>query len=568
MAVGNIVGVEPLDNGAYNFVDKGGKKMTLFGPEAEDLAQRFRASDELQRGTKPTAQVTQEDLVQGAGGFGGFGGQVPQPNIATDAPAPVPGLEGPPASIARPPEAEAAPEAPSLAQAGARFTDDKGNVISQQPDGSWVKVKTTAPTRGGMMEKSRSISGGFQQDPDYLAATEQAFRGQAESQAKGAEIAVNEAQVEQAYLAQQQRQNAMRIEQQQAQQKTIEDGIRAKQAEYDLINESYKAQKVDPWRGMGTGQKIGLALFGALGAFGAGMAKSPNFVQAMIDGYIERQIREQEREIAVKREQAQNTLADLEKKLGSRDLAKTALSAMLTERTQLQLQNMTASLKAPKIVAAFQDANAKLTQQYADKLEEYRQKAGGQITKSIVNVPGSAGGTSVTPLSLDEAAKVKNLYKETGPKKDPGAVKEERELAIAAERLNSYEDRLKDYDEDAVPLTKENRWIGGRIRTGVQDWFAGEGTSTRTAGAEEQQLIQDFESVKTDLTGAMAKGAGTGTLSDGDRAAIQQGLAPGASVGIMRRAIAAAREVNQRSAEVIRKFGPVPAQEIPTRPVE
>jgi hypothetical protein len=569
MAVGNIVGVEPIGPGAYNFLDKGGKKMTLFGPEAEELAQRFKASEDLARGTQPTAQVTQDDLVQGAGGFGGFGGQVSQPELATDAPAPAPGVEGPPPSIARPPEGEMAPQQQAQAPSGARFSDGKGGTIQQLPDGSWVTVKTTAPSKGGMVEKSRSIAGGFAPSQEYIGATEQAFQGQAEAQAKGAELAVNEANIEQSYLAEQQRQNALAIEQQQKQQQAIQDGIRQKQAEYDMINERYKTQKVDPFRGMGTFQKVMLAVSSALGAFGASMARSPNFAQQMIDGFIERNVREQEREIAVKREQAQNTLADLEKRLGSMDLAKTALGAMMRERVQLGLQAQMAALKAPKAVAAFQDANAQLTQKYADMLEEYRQKAGGQVTRSIVNVPGSAGGTTVAPVSLDTAAQLKKLYGDGAPKRDPGAVKEERELAVAGENINFMEDRLKRYEEDDVPLVADNRWIGGRARVAMQDWLLGSGSAMRTMGEDDRALIQDYEAVKNAVQGAMAKAAGMGTaMSDSERATVAQGLAPSATVGSLRRALAAAREINQRSQQVVKEFGPVPAQEIPTRPVE
>ena len=90
----------------------------------------------------------------------------------------------------------------------------------------------------------------------------------------------------------------------------------------------------------------------------------------------------------------------------------------------------------------------------------------------------------------------------------------------------------------------------------------------RTSGKENQQLVQDYESIKTDLTGVIAKGAGTGTLSDGDRAAITQGIAPGATVEELDRAIAIAEDVNRRTMKYIQEFGAVPAQEIPTRPVE
>jgi hypothetical protein len=170
---------------------------------------------------------------------------------------------------------------------------------------------------------------------------------------------------------------------------------------------------------------------------------------------------------------------------------------------------------------------------------------------------------------LDTAAQLKKLYGDGAPKRDPGAVKEERELAQQGENIDFMEDRLKRYGDDDVPLVADNRWIGGRARVAIQDWMFGGGSSQRTMGEDDRALIQDYESVKNSIQGAMAKASGMGTaMSDSERAVVTQGLAPGATVGSLRRALAAAREINKRSQQVIREFGPVPAQEIPTRPVE
>lgn len=541
MAVGNIVSVEDLPTGGYNFVDKTGAKKMLFGPDADEFAARVRASEALERGTQPTAQVTQDDLVQGAGGFGGFGGQVSQPNLATDAPAPVPGLEKPPASIARETQPEAAPQQQSLAQPGAQFSDGEGGIIRQNPDGNWVRVKTTAPSKGGMVEKSRSVAGGFAPSEEYIGATEQAFQGQAEAQAKGAEIAVKEAEIEQGYLTEQLRQNALAIKSQQDQQKAIQDGIRAKQAEYDMINERYKTQKVDPFRGMGTFQKIILAVSSSLGAFGASMARSPNFTQQMIDGFIERNVREQEREIAVKREQAQNTLADLEKRLGSMDLAKAALGAMMRERVQLGLQSQMAALKAPKVVAAYQDANAKLTQKYADMMEDYRQKAGGQVTRSIVNMPGSAGGTTETPLTIDQAAKVKNLYGGDGQKQAQG---------VGSERTTKIADNaqaIMQADELAGMLQDEGD---------SEFWEPGTPGVRSIPGTDEYSKQKQLEQKTQAAITTNQKAAGIGSTED-DRKNVERGLIGGGSVAERRRgAEALAEEAAARIAAEVATLPP------------
>jgi hypothetical protein len=540
MAVGNIVGVEPLPNGGYNFVDKAGAKKTLFGPAADELVQRFKASEAL-TGPQPTAMndgaggTTASDLVVPEGGFGGFGGQVPQPKIATDVPTPVPGAEGPPASIAAP-----APQHPG--------------------------------PRGGPQEKSRTVKGGFDPSEGYIDATVGAFKEQQAGEELGAAMASQQAAEERGFLEEQQRQLVAQQQQQQQQMETIKRGVAEKQAAYDIAQSKYNNfSEIDQdriWRKKGTGASI-LAVIGAsLGAFGSALTKTPNFALEIINSAIDRDLRSQEQEIAINREAAGNALADLQRQTGSLDLAKTALGALQTQRVQMQIQAMANKAKTPAAIASFQKANGMLMQAYADKLEEYRQKATGEVTKSIVNVPGSAGGTTLRLGTVAEAQSLKNLHKSDAPRKDPGAVKEERELAVQSERLNAYEDRLARYPEDAVPKVYENRSAIGKAYEATRDWAVGAGSTQRGLDDEERELVQDFNQVKTDLTGAIAKGAGTGTLSDGDRAAIESGLAPGATVGMMRRAIAAAREVNLRSQQVIKKFGPVPAQEIPTRPVE
>jgi hypothetical protein len=570
MAVGNIVGVEPLPNGGYNFVDKAGAKKTLFGPAADELVQRFKASEAL-TGPQPTAMndgaggTTASDLVVPEGGFGGFGGQVPQPKIATDVPTPVPGAEGPPASIAAPAPQHPGPRA---LYAGSK----PGETIIQNPDGTVMVETRSAPTRGGPQEKSRTVKGGFDPSEGYIDATVGAFKEQQAGEELGAAMASQQAADERGFLEEHQRQLVAQQQQQQQQMETIKRGVAEKQAAYDIAQSKYNNfSEIDQdriWRKKGTGASI-LAVIGAsLGAFGSALTKTPNFALEIINSAIDRDLRSQEQEIAINREAAGNALADLQRQTGSLDLAKTALGALQTQRVQMQIQAMANKAKTPAAIASFQKANGMLMQAYADKLEEYRQKATGEVTKSIVNVPGSAGGTTLRLGTVAEAQSLKNLHKSDAPRKDPGAVKEERELAVQSERLNAYEDRLARYPEDAVPKVYENRSAIGKAYEATRDWAVGAGSTQRGLDDEERELVQDFNQVKTDLTGAIAKGAGTGTLSDGDRAAIESGLAPGATVGMMRRAIAAAREVNLRSQQVIKKFGPVPAQEIPTRPVE
>lgn len=435
MAVGNIVGVEPLPNGGYNFVDKAGAKKTLFGPAADELVQRFKASEAL-TAPQPTAMndgaggTTASDLVVPAGGFGGFGGQVPQPKIATDVPTPVPGAEGPPASIAR--ETQTAPQpGPQAVFAGAK----PGETVYKNSDGSIFVETRSAPTKGGMVEKSRTVKGGFGENEEYKEVMAQNLATEREGLALGVRTALEQAAEERGFLEEQQRQLVAQQQQQQQQMETIKRGVAEKQAAYDIAQSKYNNfSEIDQdriWKRKGTGARIISAISAALGAFGAALAKTPNFALEIINSEIERDIRSQEQEIAINRESAQNALADLQRQLGSMDLAKAALGAIQTQRVQLQLQGIATNAKIPSTIANFQKALAGLQQGYADKLEDYRQKATGEVTKSIVNVPGSAGGVSRRLATVSEAQAYKNLHGEGGGAKQQQGVGSERTTKIA-----------------------------------------------------------------------------------------------------------------------------------------
>lgn len=435
MAVGNIVGVEPLPNGGYNFVDKAGAKKTLFGPAADELVQRFKASEAL-TAPQPTAWndgaggTTASDLVVPAGGFGGFGGQVPQPKIATDVPTPVPGAEGPPASIAR--ETQTAPQpGPQAVFAGAK----PGETVYKNPDGSIFVETRSAPTKGGMVEKSRTVKGGFGENEEYKEVMAQNLATEREGLALGVRTALEQAAEERGFLEEQRRQLVAQQQQQQQQMETIKRGVAEKQVAYDIAQSKFNNfSEIDQdriWKRKGTGARIISAIGAALGAFGAALAKTPNFALEIINGEIERDIRSQEQEIAINRESAQNALADLQRQLGSMDLAKAALGAIQTQRVQLQLQGIATNAKIPSTIANFQKALAGLQQGYADKLEDYRQKATGEVTKSIVNVPGSAGGVSRRLATVSEAQAYKNLHGEGGGAKQQQGVGSERTTKIA-----------------------------------------------------------------------------------------------------------------------------------------
>lgn len=550
MAVGNLVDYESLGNGAFNFVDKTGGKKTFFGPEAADLAARIDATKKL--GPQPTAMndgaggTTASDLVVPEGGFGGFGGQVPQPKIATDVPTPVPGAEGPPASIAR--ETQTAPQpGPQAVFAGAK----PGETVYKNPDGSIFVETRSAPTKGGMVEKSRTVKGGFGENEEYKEVMAQNLATEREGLALGVRTALEQAAEERGFLEEQQRQLVAKQQQQQAQMETIKRGVAEKQVAYDIAQSKYNNfSEIDQdriWRKKGTGASILAVIGSALGAFGSALTKTPNFALEIINGAIDRDIRAQEQEIAINRESAQNALADLQRQLGSMDLAKAALGAIQTQRVQLQLQGIATSAKIPSTVANFQKALAGLQQGYADKLEDYRQKATGEVTKSIVNVPGSAGGVSRRLATVSEAQAYKNLHGESGGAKQQQGVGSERTTKIAdnSQAIVQASGLVKKLEGEGDSYFWEPGTPGVRSIPGTEQY------------EKQKALEQETEALIT----TNQKASGIGSTED-DRKNVERSVIGGGSVAERRAgAEAVAQQAASRIAAEIATLSPEQQQQ-------
>jgi hypothetical protein len=88
--------------------------------------------------------------------------------------------------------------------------------------------------------------------------------------------------------------------QKQAQRKQSE--IRMAELERDFQGTQIKSY----WADKNTGQKIGLALAAGLGAFGAALARSPNYAQQIIDNAVAMDLNQQQMNIAKKRQTLEN----------------------------------------------------------------------------------------------------------------------------------------------------------------------------------------------------------------------------------------------------------------------
>jgi hypothetical protein len=117
------------------------------------------------------------------------------------------------------------------------------------------------------------------------------------------------------------------------------------------------------------------ALGSALRAFGAALARTPNFAADFVQSQIDRNIRRQEAELAIKGKAADNALGDLLREQGSLKDAKAMLKQLMTERTAIEASVMASTAKDQAIAARAREVSAQLAGQVA-----IRTRRGGRAT--------------------------------------------------------------------------------------------------------------------------------------------------------------------------------------------
>jgi hypothetical protein len=371
---GQFTGYEPGPApGTFSFQTQGGQPFVFGGPQAEELKARLDATASMQPKLAQMSTGPAESMPDANGGMSAMPPQAP----AAQAPE------------AAAPAAPAAPANP-LAGFNPSHMTASGDTVFVHPETGEVRVnrRARAGSKGGLVERSRTVQGGYKPDEEYLAGTEANFQRQAEAQMVGEEAANEQASMERAYLEKQQQNLAEQAAEQQAQHDQIKSRVGELQLKYDAAEKAYSSSTVDPMAGRNPNID---SMVSGLGVVGALLNKSPNYTQQILDQEIQKNIRRQEAELQIKGDSRDNLLGRLKNELGSLDLAKSALYGMQVQQAKNEFSKIAATTgdKARQAVA-LQNA-AKLDQQYLDFRNDYMQRAEGVVTRSIVNAPGSAG---------------------------------------------------------------------------------------------------------------------------------------------------------------------------------
>lgn len=550
----------PGQPGMLNFQRPDGSSLPLFGAAAEDYRRRIDAMRAL--GPQPTAQAepamsvesTMSDAPPPTPGAESFSidEAMSQPLSAdgdmsvSPGPDPEPeweasrGVMPPPAQQ---PHASQQPQmqgaAPAESPGGQRFLslDRTGNSIVDTASGQVI-------TRGGggMSRGQRDAFEG-QVDARYDEIERRADE-QAHFTRTQARLALEQARTEDAFV--QQRMQDAQI--QAAIQAENEANIRAKLEQTMLLEErsrnAYRSGTVDRDRFF-SGEKGGankakafLAIaLGAFAQFGAGMAgrQATNPGLDMVMGRIDDDVADQERELNMKREDADNYLARAMKLDGNLAAARLATKAALLEAYQTEALAIRNQTRQPQLKLTLDQRLAELDQIKMTTVQQLMALREQTLRASM------GRGQTVRPLTLEEAGKVAGLRKtqadigqteatteKTGvetvgaAKKLTGDVLPEGDtgkamLGIYRSLGNMKQQLAENARSGGDPWTPEGQNIGGKVLRTITDTVAGEKTYRAATNSPEEVARSDsFNTMRQALLSIGTQLAGAGAPSEGE----------------------------------------------------
>lgn len=584
MPYGNITGYTPVEGtpDAYTFQTKDGGSALFFGQEAAALKEKVDAAD----AARPLLAANDAGMSEAPPVAADVGPNMsPNPGPQASPPpadVPVGGMSVPPeANQSVQPVANMSPNpgpapapAPPPGPAPVMMNGVNTGMI-QNPNGTIsAPVAATAGSPGGPVQKTETRAGGFKPSEEYLERQEDLRWKRQAGLEVATEAATQEAAERQAFLREEQKQNAIQAAEGQKRQAAIDERVNGLMAKYQQAEDDYAGSKIKT-DDRSFGERMFDGLMVGLGTLGSGMAHQPNVALSLYNTKVENRLKAQEAEIAIKKDHAKNTLADLQRTLGSQELAREAFKGIMAKQASNQLQLIAAKSSDAKIRANALETAAKIDAEYADTIEGYRQKALGNVTKSFVIAPkvaASAGGyrqlspaesvkfattAASTEGTVAGTAKTLDSLNKGGPKTESDK-KVHAALRTADVALKS----LGKYKDDDVADLPENQGAVRRAWNATEDFFMGAGNSARTdLTKEERALIQDTEAARGYVKSLTSVLSGQGALSGPESEAADRGLAPGATVGEIKRAVSILRG---RAQSIVDEGGTIDVPEPPS----
>jgi hypothetical protein len=382
--IGDFVDYSELGNGGYEFKKEDGSPFVAMGPEAKRLAQALDA--QKQYAPQPTAMN---------GGREDPNARMSVPDVA----APVPGVsEAPQAPVVDLDQVDAQEAAAAPVPL---YGTKGGGVMEKYPTTGQMYVRTpgsagvsrqqlaTKSTQGVALPSgaAQTVEGGFAPSDDYLNSMADANIDKKLALQRLDDAQSQRAQAEQQFNANRVAEQASGVEAERERQTKIAQGVDRDLLTLQQATSELKSSKVDPnrmFRGAGgTLRTIGMAIADAMGAFGAAINHTQNFAHGVIQASIERDIAEQEAELAQKGRNHNNALSAWIRSTGSLDQAKAGLRIQQLELAKSKADEIGSMNKSQEVQANHAMVTASLDEDLAKNMEAYRQASLGKHTQQV-----------------------------------------------------------------------------------------------------------------------------------------------------------------------------------------
>lgn len=280
----------------------------------------------------------------------------------------------------------------------------------------------------------------------------------------------------------------------------IADRVTQERGDVEAKMADYRAAKVDPDR-IFKGEKGGTnklttaisVMLGAIAHFGQGLMGNANGTNpgiTLVNKRIDDDIREQEREIGVKKESKDNALAQLSRSLGDMQQAKLGLKAMQTDVALSKMNELANATKSPLLRNQLGESMAILQAQKEAALGEFA-RLGALKLRAM-----RGSGPSVRAATLDEIKTVGGIRAT-----DAGTEKTGVEAFSAAQKAAAA---AANGGEDAKPVTTERT---SKINNSVQALVA----ATQLEQRLQQEKPSDWSEPSGSKTPAWLPGTDAGT---------------------------------------------------------
>jgi hypothetical protein len=391
-------------------------------------------------------------------------------------------------------------------------------------------------------------------------AADAAVASSLDLQAKATLDQAHAAQAELAAKAAMQDQHAQQLAQDNAQRAEAEAGRQARmqqlEAEQTRLAQDVakEARGIDPdrWLHQSAGRAIGASLAAALGAYGATLAKTPNFALQIINDAIDRDFAGQKLKLQSKQDQQSMQARTIERTralFGDQRAGDMAARANIMELHKAQLEQLGTKFKQTEVeanaaqsVALLTEEQAKLRAQAAH-LEDVHQSSNTQSQVATVDGTGNAVGSGTkgqVPLTAYEVSKLASELKKKN---------DEAKFTGGADTANQQRRTRETLDRFAAFNTMLNSTIPAWEKATKDSELIGAGPFTIDKGALSPRS-QDKEQIGNTVRIQAVKAFSGAQSSDQERAQIASTWVPDPNASAERQIRGMKLQMGIRAAEM------------------